>query len=152
MIRSATKLDKALVGLVIGLGLAATVVLAQGVRAVPRPPVAVPGVPAEGSLAPDGYAPEPQWIGQTRAPKPAKPSTYSVETVAKGLTASFTFNFLPDGRIILGERSGHIEIVGKDGSVSNVGGLPSNLFARGQQGIYEARPDRAFATNRTLYI
>ena len=27
-------------------------------------------------------------------------------------------------------------------------GLPSNLFARGQQGIYEARPDRAFATNR----
>jgi glucose/arabinose dehydrogenase len=36
--------------------------------------------------------------------------------------------------------------------VTTVEGLPSNLFARGQQGVYEARPDRSFATNRTLYF
>ncbi|MGB7220262.1 MAG: PQQ-dependent sugar dehydrogenase [Vicinamibacterales bacterium] len=124
---------------------------AQSVRAVPRPPAAVPGAPAEGTLAPDGYAPIPQWLGQTRAPRPAKTSAYTVETVATGVGA-FSFNFLPDGRIILGQRSGHIKIVGKDGMLSEVEGLPANLFARGQQGIYEARPDRAFATNRTLYL
>src|SRR3989442_7984026 len=120
---------------------------AQSVRAIPRPPVAPPGAPAEGSLAPDGYAPSPQWLGQTRAPRPAKASAYDVETVAQGIRAAFSFNFFPDGRIILGERSGHIEIVGEDGALSQVEGLPANLFVRGQQGIYEARPDRAFATN-----
>lgn len=124
---------------------------AQSVRAVPRPPAPVPGAPAEGTLAPDGYAPIPQWLGQTRAPRPAKTSAYTVETFATGVSA-FSFNFLPDGRIVVGERSGHIKIVGKDGAVSEVQGLPPNLFARGQQGIYEARPDRAFATNRTLYL
>jgi len=131
--------------------LATTGTNAQSVRAVPRPPVPMPGAPADGTLAPDGYAPIPQWLGQTRAPRPAKTSAYDIETVATGVSA-FSFNFLPDGRIIVGERSGHIKIVGTDGSVSEVGGLPPNLFARGGQGIYEARPDRAFARNRTIYL
>jgi glucose/arabinose dehydrogenase len=30
--------------------------------------------------------------------------------------------------------------------------MPSNLWARGGQGLYEVRPDRAFATNRTIYL
>jgi glucose/arabinose dehydrogenase len=136
----------------VGCVLAAPGMHAQSIRAIPRPPLPMPGAPAEGSLAPDGYQPLPQWLGQTRAPLPAKTVAYDVETYASGLNASFTFNFLPDGRIILGQRGGHIEIVDKKGAVTSVEGLPSNLFARGQQGIYEARPDRAFATNRMLYI
>ena len=56
---------------------------AQSVRAVPRPPAPVPGAPAGGTLAPDGYAPIPQWLGQTRAPRPAKTAAYTVETVAR---------------------------------------------------------------------
>ena len=30
--------------------------------------------------------------------------------------------------------------------------MPANLFVRGGQGLYEVRPDRAFATNRTIYL
>jgi aldose sugar dehydrogenase len=142
----------ALLVLVGGVLLASAGTHAQSVRAIPRPPLPMPGAPPEGSLAPDGYQPLPQWLGQTRAPKPVKTAAYDVQVVAQGLNASFTFNFLPDGRMILGQRSGHIQIVGKDGAVSDVEGLPQNLFARGQQGIYEARPDRAFTTNRLLYF
>jgi aldose sugar dehydrogenase len=124
--------------------------MAQGIKAAPRPP-AQTGTPAGESATPDGYAPIPAWLGQTRAPRPAKTAAYSVETVAEGLTGAFSFNFLPDGRMIAAERPGHIRLIGKDGKVSEVGGLPTNLFARGQ-GLFEVRPDRAFATNRTVYL
>jgi hypothetical protein len=45
---------------------------AQGLRAAPRPPAQAAGIPAGESAAPDGYAPIPAWLGQTRAPHPAK--------------------------------------------------------------------------------
>src|SRR5216117_2976416 len=89
-----------------------TIAEAQSIHAAPRPP-AQTGTPAGESAAPDGYAPIPAWLGQTRAPRPAKTAEYSVETVAEGFTGAFCFSFLPDGRIIVGERGGHIKIVGK---------------------------------------
>jgi len=130
-------------------------VQAQPVRAVPRPPAQAPGPPRpeDGSAAPDGYAPLPEWLGQTRASRAAKTAAYEVETVAEGFAAAFCFSFLPDGRIIVGERPGRIRIVGKDGKVSEpIDGIPANLFVRGGQGLYEVKPDRAFATNRTIYL
>src|SRR5215467_2699069 len=124
--------------------------VAQAIHAAPRPP-AQTGTPAGESATPDGYAPIPAWLGQTRAPRPAKTAEYSVETVAEGLNGAFSFNFLPDGRMIVAERAGHLRLVSKDGNVTEIDGLPSNLWARGQ-GLFEARPDRAFASNRTLYL
>jgi aldose sugar dehydrogenase len=127
---------------------------AQSVRAVPRPPAPPPGParPEDGSAAPDGYAPIPEWLGQTRAPRPAKTAEFDVQPVADGLNGAFCFAFLPDRRIIVGERAGRIRIVGRDGVVSNpIDGLPPNLWAHGQ-GLYEVLPDRAFATNRTIYL
>src|SRR5262249_9089771 len=108
--------------------------------------------PEDGSAAPDGYAPIPQWLGQTRAPRPAKTAEYKVDTVVEGLAGAFCFSFLPDGRILVGERSGHIKIAGKDGRASEVGGLPANLFVRGGKGLFEVRADRAFTANRTVYL
>ena len=116
-------------------------------QTIPRPPAQAPGPPRpeDGSAAPDGYAPIPQWLGQTRAPHPAKTAAFDVETVAEGLTGAFCFDFLPDGRIIVGERPGRIRIVGKDGKLSEpLDGMPADLWAHGQ-GLFEVRPDRAFA-------
>ena len=135
--------------------MSATWAAAQPVRAVPRPPAQPPGPPRpeDGSAAPDGYAPIPQWLGQTRAPRPAKSAAFDVETVAEGLTGAFCFDFLPDGRIIVGERAGRIRIVDAHGRLSEpVAGLPQDLFARGGQGLFEVRPDRAFATTRTIFL
>jgi glucose/arabinose dehydrogenase len=129
-------------------------VAAQAVRAAPRPPARAPGPagPEEGSAAPDGYAPIPAWLGQTRAPRPAKSEAFDVATVTEGLSGAFCFAFLPDGRIIVGERPGRIRIVSKDGHVSApIDGMPSNLWTSGQ-GLFEVRPDRTFAASRVLYL
>jgi glucose/arabinose dehydrogenase len=127
--------------------------VAQAIQPAPRPPAAPPGPPRpeDGSAAPDGYAPSPQWLGQTRAPAPAVKSAYAVATFAEGLSGAFCFSFLPDGRILVGERPGRIKIVGTDGKVgAPLEGLPQNLYAR--QGLFEVRADRGFAANRTIYL
>ena len=132
------------------LVLAALIAL-QSIHPAPRPPVRTNG-PEAGSTAADGYAPAPQWPGQTRAPMPDATAAFDVRTVADGLTGAFAFNFLPDGRMIVTERPGRLKIVGADGRIGEpIEGLPANLWSRGQ-GLYEARPDRAFAANRTLYL
>src|ERR1043166_717553 len=117
---------------------------------VPRPP-AETGTP-EGSIAPDGYAPIPEWAGQTRAPRPAKTETFAIETAATGISGGFSFHFLPDNRIIVSERPGRIRLIGADGKAgAPIGGLPE-IWARGPQGLFEVLPDRDFATNRTIYF
>ncbi len=137
------------VGSVVGAG----VIAAQAPKQVPRPPARTgPPTPEEGSAAPDGYSPIPEWLGQTRAPRPATTAAFDVQPFADGLSGAFSLAFLPDGRAIVGERPGRIRIVAKDGTVSApLEGLPSNLWAKGQ-GLFEAIPDRAFATSRVVYI
>ncbi len=133
----------------------ATEMKAQTMRVIPRPPAQAPGPPKpeDGGTAPDGYAPLPEWLGQTRAPRAATTAAYDVETVVEGLAGAFCFSFLPDGRIIVGERPGRIRIVGRDGKIAEpIEGMPSNLWARGGQGLFEVRPDKAFGTNRRLYL
>src|SRR4051812_7860234 len=86
--------------------LSASTSKAQNIHSAPRP-LAQTGTPPGESATPDGYAPIPAWLGQTRAPRPAKTADYTVETVAEGLSGAFSFNFLPDGRMIAAERAGH---------------------------------------------
>jgi glucose/arabinose dehydrogenase len=138
-------------GLCIAMG--AVGMLAQSGKLVPRPPAQAPGQQPPGeSATPDGYAPIPQWLGQTRAPVPSKTASFEVQTFADGLNGAFSFHFLPDGRIIVSERAGRIKIVGKDGKISEpVDGLPA-IFGGGPQGLFEVQPDKAFAANRTLYL
>jgi glucose/arabinose dehydrogenase len=137
------------VPLVLAVALAGAAISAQR-QTLPRPPAQ--SSTAEGSTAPDGYAPIPQWAGQTRAPVPPATSAYRTEMVARGLRGGFSFHFLPDRRIVVGERPGRIRIVDPSGSVSEpLGGLPQ-MWARGPQGLFEVLPDRGFAANRTLYL
>jgi len=131
---------------------ASSALTAQTQRVIPRPPAQMPNAPPDGSAAPDGYAPIPAWLGQTRAPRPARSEPFAVETVATGLSGGFSFHFLPDGRIIVSERPGRIRIVGKDGTPSTaLAGLPA-IYGRGPQGLFEVLPDRDFAKSRTLYL
>src|SRR4051812_48362958 len=135
-----------------GLCILLSAVLAAQNRVVARPPAQVPGQPPPGeSAAPDGYQPLPQWLGQTRAPAPARTEAFTVQTFAEGLNGA-SFRFLPDGRILLGERDGKIKIVNAQGMPSDaLGGMPANMFVPGQA-LFSVQPDRAFATNRTIYF
>jgi len=136
-------------GIVAVMALSAVMAAAQ--TTVPRPPAQAPGQPQGESAAPDGYQPLPAWMGQTRAPAPAKSETFTVETFAEGLNGAW-FKFLPDGRILLGERTGAIKIIGKDGKAgAALTGMPANMFAQGQA-LFSVQPDKSFATNRTIYF
>jgi glucose/arabinose dehydrogenase len=139
--------------IVLGLTIAASIgPSAQTPRVVPRPPAQPPGAPPAGSTAPDGYAPIPEWAGQTRAPKPGIMVPYDVETVATGIMNGFAFHFLPDRRILVTERPGRLRIIDTNGGVSQpLAGLPT-IFSGGPQGLFEAIPDRAFATNRVIFF
>ena len=123
------------------------------VTAVPRPPAPAPNAPPPvGSTAPDGYAPIPEWAGQTRAPRPARTESYELETVVSGIGGGFSFHFLPNGKLIISERPGRIRIATPNGALSQpLTGLPE-LYAGGPQGLFEVLPDRDFAKNRTLYF
>jgi glucose/arabinose dehydrogenase len=136
------------------LSLALGSLIAAQTKSVPRPAAQPPGQPPGESAAPDGYQPLPAWLGQTRAPAPAKTETFTVETFAEGLNGAW-FRFLPDGRILLGERNGRIRIVGTDGKAGEpLAGMPSNMFVpQGQgQSLFSVQPDRNFGTNRTIYF
>src|SRR5690242_14981252 len=121
---------------VIALVLLTSGLSAQNARSIPRPPAQVPNAPPDGSIAPDGYAPIPAWLGQTRAPRPARSEAFTVETVARGIAGGFGFHFLPDGRLIVTERAGRLRIVAKDGTPSApLGGLPA-IWSRPPQGLF----------------
>ena len=121
-------------------------------RVVPRPPAREAGAPETGSTAPDGYAPIPQWLGQTRAARVARTEAFAIQTAVSGIGGGFSFHFLPDGRILIGERPGRMRIAAKDGTLSEpLGGLPE-LYASGPQGLFEVLPDRDFAKNRLIFF
>lgn len=129
-----------------------SVLMTAQTRVVPRPPAPAPGAPqTTDSAAPDGYQPLPQWLGQTRAPAPARTERFTVDTLASGFTGA-SFRFLPDGRIIVAEQNGRLTLVGKDGAVSEpLAGMPSNMYGRGRS-LYDVVLDRNFSSNRTLYL
>lgn len=132
--------------------LALSAFVAAQTRTVARPSALPPGQQPPGeSASPDGYQPLPQWLGQTRAPAPSKTETFTVQTFAEGFNGA-GFQFLPDGRMLVAEKNGRIRIVGKDGTVSEpLAGMPSDMYTAGQS-LFSVQPDRAFATNRTIYF
>ena len=133
--------------------LAAQTGLAQTGRPTPpRPPAQQPGAPQSGSAAPDGYAPIPEWAGQTHAPRVQVSAPYEVQTVATGISGGYSIDFLPDGRILLVERAGRLRIIDRSGQISGpLAGLPA-IYGGGPQGLCGAIADHNFATNRTVYL
>ena len=100
----------------------------------------------------DNYTPQPAWVGQTRAPKPARIVAYDVETAAEGISSPWSFSFLPDGRILLSETSKGLRIVEKNGRLGeHISGLPIDFSKRAQQ-LLDVIPDRDFARNRVIYF
>ncbi|MCZ2292582.1 MAG: PQQ-dependent sugar dehydrogenase [Burkholderiales bacterium] len=71
--------------------------------------------------------------------------------VARGLDHPWSLAFLPDGRMLVTERSGRLRIVGADGRLSApVAGLPT-VAAGGQCGLLDVVLDPEFAENRRIY-
>lgn len=74
------------------------------------------------------------------------------ETVAGGLVHPWALEFLPDGRMLVTERTGRLRIVSADGTVSQpLTGVPE-VRAVSQGGLLDVALDPDFATNRLVYL
>src|SRR3990170_123583 len=75
-----------------------------------------------------------------------------VQTIATGLSHPWSLAFLPDGRMLVTERSSRIRIVTAEGQLSPpLKGVPE-VFATGQGGLLDIVTDKAYAQNKTVYF
>ena len=75
-----------------------------------------------------------------------------VETLATGLDRPWGLAFLPDGRMLVTERSGQLRLMSRDGALSGpLDGVPE-VAARGQGGLLDVAIDPGFPENQLIYL
>lgn len=75
-----------------------------------------------------------------------------VETIASGLVHPWGMAFLPDGNLLVTERTGNLRIVDKNHKISEpIAGVPE-VFDRGQGGLLDVALDPDFKNNRYIYL
>jgi len=85
-------------------------------------------------------------------PRNTKAGTIKVETVATGLSHPWGLAFLPDGRMLVTERSGTLRLVSKDGKLSPpLSGVPKVVVA-GQGGLLDVAIHPDFKSNSLVYL
>ena len=76
----------------------------------------------------------------------------AVETIASDLNDPWSLAFLPDGRMLLTQRSGQIRIVTRQGNISApLAGMPE-VYSSGQGGLLDLALAPDFATSRFIYF
>jgi len=77
---------------------------------------------------------------------------YALVTVAQPLEHPWGIAFLPNGELLVTERTGALRRVAADGTISApLSGVPE-VFVRGQGGLLDVALDPAFATNGLVYL
>lgn len=89
-------------------------------------------------------------------PPPASPMVVRVSELASGFNSPWGLAFLPDGKLLVTQRSGQIRLRNADGTPVNggadqVSGVPA-VEAVGQGGLLDVAVDPAFASNRRIYF
>ena len=83
---------------------------------------------------------------------PTKAGTVKVETIAKGLDHPWGLAFLPDGDMLVTEKSGTLRRVAKGGTLSKpLAGVPE-VVAKKQGGLLDVAIDPDFKSNRFVYL
>lgn len=95
---------------------------------------------------------KPAFAGQTRIANVVKTKTpFKVDKLADGLGRPWSVKALPDGRLLITEKTGHMELLKADGSrVKKITGLPK-VDASGQGGLLDVALDPDFAKNKIVY-
>ena len=96
-------------------------------------------------------APAQSQAPRSPTPAPSDPKL-NVETVAKALEHPWGLSFLPDGFMLITERSGRMRKVDNAGTLSKpLEGIP-RVLAGGQGGLLDVSVDPRFAENRLVYV
>ncbi|WP_029272524.1 PQQ-dependent sugar dehydrogenase [Flavobacterium sp. KJJ] len=93
----------------------------------------------------------PAFAGQTRASGVKTNTSYEAKIITSTLTAPWGVKSLPDGRLLVTEKSGQLRIVTTAGVVSAaITGVPA-VNAAGQGGLLGLCLDPEFASNKMIY-
>lgn len=91
------------------------------------------------------------FVGQTRVAGVKTSSKYQFKVLTEKLSSPWGLTSLPDGRLLITEKSGNLRIVKSTGEMSEkITGLPA-VDADGQGGLLGITLDPAFAQNRMVY-
>ena len=94
---------------------------------------------------------KPAFAGQTRIKKVVTATPYKVEKIAEKLGRPWAIIPLPDGRLMITEKSGFITIHSANGTLlKKVTGLPP-VEDGGQGGLLDVALDPAFTQNKIIY-
>ncbi|HRP57876.1 PQQ-dependent sugar dehydrogenase [Agriterribacter sp.] len=94
---------------------------------------------------------KPAFEGQTRVNGVKTTTPYKVEKIAENLGRPWAVVPMPDGRLLITEKSGYMEIHSADGAlVKKITGFPK-VDDAGQGGMLDVAFDPEFAQNKTIY-
>ncbi|QOW10999.1 PQQ-dependent sugar dehydrogenase [Kaistella flava (ex Peng et al. 2021)] len=94
---------------------------------------------------------KPAFENQTRAEGLKTKTAYQVEVINSALGKPWGIINLPDGRFLITEKSGFMNIVTADGkTITKVGGFPT-VDPNGQGGLLDVALDPDFKNNRMIY-
>ena len=121
----------------------------QNSQGFPQPAM-TPGQPIE-TRPPEKTDDTPVFAGQTRAP--FQPSVrFQTVTLTDQLNKPWSMAFLPDGAILITEKSGAMRILDKARKLSPpISGVPA-VLGQGQVGLLDVALDPKFASNHRLYF
>ncbi len=94
---------------------------------------------------------QPAFEGQTRVPGIKTQANIQVSTFATGLNRPSGIAFMPDGNILISERSGTIRIVSSSGALGNAIANVSAVRAQGDGGLLDVKLDPDFTTTRLVF-
>ncbi len=96
------------------------------------------------------------WSGITNADTVERTERHTVRVhiLTRGLDHPWSLAFLPDGRMLVTERSGRLRYVAADGTLdpTPISGLPEALAERGQGGLHDVALHPRFSQNRLVYV
>ena len=91
------------------------------------------------------------FAGQTRIPGLKTKTAYKVDVLNSDLGKPWGITNLPDGRFLITEKSGFMNILSADGkTISRINGFPK-VDDKGQGGLLDVALDPNFATNRMIF-
>lgn len=110
-----------------------------------------PALPPVETIPAISVGQKPAFDGQTRIAGVKTKTKIRLDTVATGLDQPWGLDFLPDGRMIVTEKTGTIRIVTMQGVVGNKiqGVQPVRL--KGDGGLYDIKIDPDFAKTRIVF-
>lgn len=95
---------------------------------------------------------KPAFEGQTRAKAVTTKTPFEYNVVAEGLGKPWGIINLPDGRFLITEKTGFMNIVSADGkTISPISGFPK-VDSRGQGGMLDVVLDPNFSENKIMYF